>query len=90
MHDQVINPLHSHLTRLIAAYTGRDANDTQMILHTHAILGEVLAFRLGKETILLRTGWSQFDADKTALIEHTITCHIDLILQGLTQRSLES
>ncbi|QLX26275.1 transcriptional regulator CecR [Citrobacter freundii] len=90
VHDQVINPLHSHLTRLIAAYTGRDANDTQMILHTHAILGEVLAFRLGKETILLRTGWSQFDADKTALIEHTITCHIDLILQGLTQRSLES
>lgn len=90
VHDQVINPLHTHLTRLIAAYTGRDANDTQMIVHTHAILGEVLAFRLGKETILLRTGWSQFDEDKTALIEHTVTCHIDLILQGLTQRSLES
>ncbi|MEB5753392.1 transcriptional regulator CecR [Citrobacter cronae] len=90
VHDQVINPLHTHLTRLIAAYTGRDPNDTQMILHTHAILGEVLAFRLGKETILLRTGWSQFDEDKTALIEHTVTCHIDLILQGLTQRSLES
>ena len=90
VHDQVINPLHTHLTRLIAAYTGRDPNDTQMILHTHAILGEVLAFRLGKETILLRTGWSQFDEDKTALIDQTITCHIDLILQGLTQRSLES
>lgn len=90
VHDQVINPLHTHLTRLIADYTGGDANDTQMILHTHAILGEVLAFRLGKETILLRTGWSQFDEDKTALIDQTITCHIDLILQGLTQRSLES
>lgn len=90
VHDQVINPLHTHLTRLIAAYTGGDANDIQMILHTHAILGEVLAFRLGKETILLRTGWSQFDEDKTALIDQTITCHIDLILQGLTQRSLES
>ncbi|HCC6092977.1 transcriptional regulator CecR [Citrobacter freundii] len=90
VHDQVINPLHTHLTRLIAAYTGGDANDTHMILHTHAILGEVLAFRLGKETILLRTGWSQFDEDKTALIDQTITCHIDLILQGLTQRSLES
>lgn len=90
VHDQVINPLHTHLTRLIAAYTGRDADDTQMILHTHAILGEVLAFRLGKETILLRTGWSQFDEDKTTLIEQTVTCHIDLILQGLTQRSLDS
>lgn len=89
VHNQVINPLHSHLTRLIAAYTGCDANDTRTILHTHALLGEVLAFRLGKETILLRTGWSQFDDQKTALIEQTVTCHIDLILQGLSQRSLD-
>jgi hypothetical protein len=28
-----------------------------MILHTHALLGEVLAFRLGRETIL-RAGWT--------------------------------
>ncbi len=64
VHEQVIDPLHTHLTRLVAAYTGCDANDTRMILHTHALLGEVLAFRLGKETILLRTGWPQFDEEK--------------------------
>ncbi|HBD81760.1 MAG TPA: transcriptional regulator, partial [Leclercia adecarboxylata] len=89
VHDQVIAPMHTHLTRLVAAYTGRDASDTQTILHTHALLGEVLAFRLGRETILLRTGWTEFDADKAAQISLVITCHVDLILQGLTQRSLE-
>lgn len=89
IHDQVIAPLHTHLTRLIAAYTGCDASSTRMILHTHALIGEVLAFRLGRETILMRTGWSQFDADKTAQIYQVVTCHIDLILQGLTQRSLK-
>ena len=75
-------------TRLIAAWTGCDANDTRMILHTHALIGEILAFRLGKETILLRTGWTAFDEEKTELINQTVTCHIDLILQGLSQRSL--
>ncbi|VFS76109.1 HTH-type transcriptional regulator ybiH [Salmonella enterica subsp. diarizonae] len=89
VHEQVIAPLHTHLTRLVAAYTGCDANDTRMILHTHALLGEVLAFRLGKETILLRTGWPQFDEEKAELIYQTVTCHIDLILHGLTQRSLD-
>ncbi|MGQ7110976.1 transcriptional regulator CecR, partial [Escherichia sp. TWPC-MK] len=88
VHEQVISPLHSHLTRLIAAWTGCDANDTRMILHTHALIGEILAFRLGKETILLRTGWTAFDEEKTELINQTVTCHIDLILQGLSQRSL--
>jgi Transcriptional regulator len=90
IHHQVIEPMHSHLTHLIAAYTGLDARDTQTILHTHALLGEILAFRLGRETILLRTGWAQFDADKAEQIYQVVTCHIDFILQGLTQRSLNS
>jgi AcrR family transcriptional regulator len=85
IHDQVIDPLHGHLTRLIAAYTGRDASDTQTILHTHALFGEILAFRLGRETILLRMGWTQFDEEKAGLICQVITCHIDLILNGLTR-----
>lgn len=87
IHDRVIAPLHAHLTRLIAAYTGRSPADTDTILHTHALLGEILAFRLGRETILLRTGWTQFDEEKTERIFQVITCHIDLLLNGLTQRS---
>ncbi|HFO2467922.1 TPA: TetR family transcriptional regulator [Klebsiella pneumoniae] len=38
--------------------------------------------------ILLRTGWTQFDAQKTEQIFEVITCHIDFILHGLSQRSL--
>ena len=89
VHDQVIAPMHTHLTRLIAAYTGRPADDTQTILHTHALLGEILAFRLGRETILLRMGWRHFDEEKAEQIFQVVSCHIDLILQGLTQRSPE-
>ncbi|MFS2224666.1 transcriptional regulator CecR [Pantoea sp. B65] len=86
IHDQVIAPLHCTLTRLIAACTGRDASDTQTILHTHALLGQILAFRFGRETILLRTGWTGFDEDNVREIQQVICCHLDLILQGLTQR----
>ncbi|MEN0612941.1 transcriptional regulator CecR [Klebsiella indica] len=90
IHDQVIAPLHCYLTRLIAAFTGLDANSTQLILHTHALLGEVLAFRLGRETVLRRTGWVEFDREKTEQIFEVIACHIDFVLQGLAQRSLKS
>lgn len=90
VHDSVIAPLHHYFTALLAAYTGRDASDTQTIIHTHALIGEILAFRLGRETFLLRAGWTAFDEDKAAQIYQVITCHIDLILQGLTLRSSES
>ena len=87
IHDKVIAPMHTHLTHLIAAYTARDPHDTQTILHTHALLGEILAFRLGRETILLRAGWAGFDDDKAEQIFQVVSSHIDFILQGLTQRS---
>ena len=90
IHGQVIAPLHRYLTRLIAAWTGLDADSTATILHTHALLGEVLAFRLGRETVLRRTGWAEFDRHKTAQIIEVITCHIDFVLEGLSQRSLKS
>ncbi|MDU3717558.1 MAG: secretion protein HlyD [Klebsiella michiganensis] len=86
IHDQVIAPLHCYLTRLIAAYTGLNPDSTEMVLHTHALLGEVLAFRLGRETVLRRAGWAEFDRDKTAQIIEVITCHIDFVLEGLSQQ----
>ncbi|WP_058913889.1 transcriptional regulator CecR [Entomohabitans teleogrylli] len=83
LHQRVIAPMHSHLTSLVACYTGRDAQDTETILHTHAMMGEILTFRLLRETLLLRTGWSQFDESSTRQICAVVTQHIDFVLQGL-------
>lgn len=84
IHDEVIDPMHCLMTRLIAACTGRSAGDTLTILHTHALLGEILAFRIGRETILLRAGWQEFDQRNVAQICQVVACHIDLLLKGLT------
>lgn len=84
IHDQVIAPMHTHLTCLVGRYTGRSPKDTATILHTHALLGQVLAFRLGRETILLRAGWSTFDKGNVKQISDVVRSHIDFILQGLS------
>lgn len=84
IHEQVIAPLHHHFTRLIARLTGADPEATETVLHTHALIGEILAFRLGRETILLRAGWRGFDDDKAAQIHRVVTLHIDWILAGLS------
>lgn len=84
IHDQVIAPMHTHLTCLVGRYTDRRPDDTETILHTHALLGQVLAFRLGRETILLRAGWSTFDKDNVKQISDVVRSHIDFLLQGLS------
>ncbi|UJD92259.1 transcriptional regulator (plasmid) [Rahnella aquatilis] len=84
IHDRVIAPMHSHLTSLVGRYTGRDPLDTETILHTHALLGQILAFRLGRETILLRTGWTNFDKANRQQISSVVLTHVDFILLGLS------
>lgn len=56
IHDQIIDPLHVTFTTLLALYTGRRAHDIDTILHAQAMVGEILTFRLLRETVLLRTG----------------------------------
>ncbi|MBU9833720.1 transcriptional regulator CecR [Rahnella sp. L72c] len=84
IHDRVMAPVHSHLTSLVGRYTGRDPLDTETILHTHALLGQILAFRLGRETILLRTGWTTFDKANRQQISSVVLAHVDFILLGLS------
>lgn len=86
IHQQVIAPMHTHLTTLVGRYTDRRPDDTTTILHTHALLGQVLAFRLGRETILLRAGWTTFDSENVKQISDVVRSHIDFILQGLSSK----
>ncbi len=83
IHQQVIAPLHQIMTQLLAGYTGAPVNAEKTILHTHALLGEVLAFRVARETIRLQAGWQEIGAPQTALINEVLSAHIDFILNGI-------
>lgn len=86
IHSQVIAPLNYYLAQIIGRFAGCDGNDINMILHAHAIIGEILAFRLNRETLLLCTGWEDFDEQKADQAYQIIECHINLILQGLSKK----
>ncbi|WP_390621372.1 transcriptional regulator CecR [Yersinia frederiksenii] len=89
IHTQVIAPLHQKLNQLLAAFIGADANATKTILHTHALIGEVLAFRMGRETIRRQAGWLDIGKAESELINQVLIEHIDLLLYGLRAKTLE-
>ncbi len=83
IHRQAIAPLHQRFTRLVAGYAGGDPDATSTIVHTHALLGEMLSFRMARETILLRTGWDNMGPPQVTLIKAVLAQHIDWVLNGL-------
>ncbi|MFC0229464.1 transcriptional regulator CecR [Serratia aquatilis] len=86
IHQQVIAPLHRTLCRLLAGYTGIDEHSTKIVLHTHALIGEVLSFRVGRETLLRQAQWQQIGMDEARQISEVLAEHIELLVNGLRQR----
>lgn len=84
LHERLFLPMHTQIAHLVALYSGLSPDATDTVLHTHGILGEILGFRLGRNTLLLRCGWQQFDPAGTDQIARTVGQHIDFILQGLS------
>lgn len=86
IHEQITAPVHSQLCRLLAASTGMAPESDKIVLHTHALIGEVLAFRVARETICRQAGWQQIGEEQAAQIRAVLVEHIDLLVHGLRQR----
>ncbi|MBI6261778.1 MAG: transcriptional regulator CecR [Proteus mirabilis] len=85
IHQQALSPLLTRVNRLLALYIGLDPTLPKTMLHTHAILGEVLSFRLVRETILRQTGWDRIGKQEYEIISNILKVHITLLLDGLRE-----
>ncbi len=83
IHQQCIAPLHQLMTKLVAGYSGLPPESSITTLHTHALLGEVLAFRMARETIRIQAGWASIGPEQADLINQVLQQHIELLLNGL-------
>ena len=68
---------------LIRAYLGNAADEHECIVRFHALLGEALAFRFARETILRRAEWKEVGWKEEAIIRSVVTEHAALVLRGL-------
>lgn len=75
--------LHALGARLIQAYLGDGAGMTHCVVRFHALLGEALAFRFARETILRRASWSGIAGPEEGLIGEVVSEHVELVLRGL-------
>ncbi|OCA54447.1 transcriptional regulator CecR [Photorhabdus namnaonensis] len=87
IHEQALMPLHSRLNKLIARYIGADEHQLSTMLHAHALMGEILTFRMARETLLRQTGWNNIGPEEYKLIDQILIQHIDLLLNGLKKQN---
>ena len=86
LYEGCLERLHQVGARLIEAYTGEPPGQQETVLRFHALLGQSLAFRFARETIVRRAGWIDIGPEQVALIERVVTEQVCDALRGLRWR----
>lgn len=86
LYDGCLERLQRLGARLIQAYLGPQASPDECIVRFHALLGESLAFRFARETIMRRAGWTSIGPQEEARIQAVVTEHAELVLRALRRK----
>ncbi len=60
--------LHSLLTRFVSLVMDTTDDDERAILQTHALIGQIVVFQIGRPILLRRTGWDDFNPQRVEQI----------------------
>jgi len=88
LYEGCLERLHQVGARLIEAYTGETPGQQETVVRFHALLGQSLAFRFARETIVRRAGWADIGPEQVELIERVVTEQVCDALRGLRWRHL--
>ncbi len=73
LYQELMQPMQERYARLLACLFGCDENERKVKLITHALLGQIIIFRVGRTTILRRLQSEQFTREDCQPITELIT-----------------
>lgn len=80
IYGQVIEPVHKRLCRVWADATGAAHDDPETLLSVFALLGQIVYFRLAREIVLRRMGWSGFGEKESGEIAAVLQRNLAAII----------
>jgi TetR/AcrR family transcriptional regulator, regulator of cefoperazone and chloramphenicol sensitivity len=81
VYERLIRHVHEALTALLAIVLRRKSTDPIVILRAHTLVGHIIIFLSGRETIRRRLNWERYTATEIKQIQQAIGEQLDLLLQ---------
>lgn len=88
IYESEMRTLHEAVTCLVARLTGVSPESEEAILRAHAIIGQVVVFRVMRETALRRLEWNGFDEENTRKVCDILIENIRRIFERGNERGL--
>lgn len=82
LYDGGMRRVHETITALIATAFDLPPGSTTAVLRAHAVMGQVLGFRVAHAALLRRTGWTTVGPQQTAAVADAIVAGLELMFAG--------
>jgi AcrR family transcriptional regulator len=86
LYDGALAQLQATGAALLQAYCGLPADSQETIVRFHAMLGQSLAFRFARQTIIRRAGWRSIAAPQEQLIREVVIEQTQAAMRSLRRQ----
>lgn len=86
IYNRMFAPMHQRLCQVWQAATGEKADADATKLTVFTLIGQIVYFRIGREPVRRRMGWTEFGPEQTAAIIAAATGNLDAMLAARTAR----
>ncbi len=85
IYDGMMAPLLARVVILLTIVANGKLDDSEARLRAVALLGQVLVFRVARETALRAVGWTDIGPDELEIIQRIIADHLRAVLDRLSR-----
>jgi len=73
LYEKFMLPMHKTYSILVGKILNSDPESQQILLLTHSLIGQIVIYRMGRETILRRMGKKKFSSSDVKQIAELVT-----------------
>jgi len=85
IYERLMAPMLGRLTLLLGVAAGGKLDESEARVRVITLFGQVLVFRVARETALRGAGWKTIGASELETIQEIIGDHLDAVLDRLTK-----
>jgi AcrR family transcriptional regulator len=85
IYDRMMAPMLGRLAFLLRVVAGGSIVESEARIRAVALLGQVLVFRVARETALRAAGWKNIGTPELAVVKTIVADHLDAVLDRLAK-----
>lgn len=85
IYDGIMAPMLARVVILLTIVANGKLDASEARLRAVALLGQVLVFRVARETALRAVGWTDIGPDELEIIQHIVADHLRAVLDRLSR-----